>query len=30
MHGIFGAYTKWAVVFLILFVLFLLLTPMVG
>ncbi|TCS69429.1 hypothetical protein EDD64_13756 [Effusibacillus lacus] len=27
MYGCFGAYTRWAVVFLIIFVLFLLLVP---
>lgn len=27
MYGIFGGYTRWAVVFLIIFVLFILLTP---
>lgn len=27
MYGIFGAYTRWAVVFLIIFVLFFLLVP---
>ena len=27
MYGAFGGYTRWAVVFLIIFVLFLLLTP---
>jgi len=30
MYGIFGPYTKWAVVFLIIFVLFVLLTPALG
>lgn len=27
MYGVFGAYTQWAVVFLIIFVLFFLLVP---
>ncbi|MCX7570786.1 hypothetical protein OS242_12535 [Tumebacillus sp. DT12] len=27
MYGVFGAYTQWAVVFLIIFVLFILLVP---
>lgn len=27
MYGVFGAYTRWAVVFLIIFVLFILLVP---
>ncbi|PWK13185.1 hypothetical protein C7459_108206 [Tumebacillus permanentifrigoris] len=27
MYGAFGGYTRWAVVFLIIFVLFILLTP---
>lgn len=27
MYGVFGPYTRWAVVFLIIFVLFILLTP---
>lgn len=30
MHGIFGGYTRWAVVFLIIFVLFILLVPWDG
>jgi hypothetical protein len=30
MYGIFGAYTRWAVVFLIIFVLFFLLVPYYG
>jgi hypothetical protein len=27
MYGVFGGYTRWAIVFLIIFVLFILLTP---
>jgi hypothetical protein len=30
MYGVFGAYTRWAVVFLIIFVLFFLLVPGYG
>ncbi|WAH45006.1 hypothetical protein NZD89_28915 (plasmid) [Alicyclobacillus fastidiosus] len=30
MYGAFGGYTRWAVVFLIIFVLFFLLVPAVG
>lgn len=30
MYGVFGGYTRWAVVFLIIFVLFFLLVPGVG
>jgi len=30
MYGTFGGYTRWAVVFLILFVLFILLVPVHG
>ncbi len=30
MYGIFGGYTRWAVVFLIIFVLFFLLVPIYG
>jgi hypothetical protein len=30
MHGIFGGYTRWAVVFLIIFVLFFLFVPAYG
>ena len=30
MHGAFGGYTRWAVVFLIIFVLFFLLVPAAG
>ncbi|TCS75175.1 hypothetical protein EDD64_109104 [Effusibacillus lacus] len=30
MHGIFGCYTRWAVVFLIIFVLFFLIVPCNG
>jgi hypothetical protein len=30
MHGVFGGYTQWAVVFLIIFVLFFLLVPGYG
>jgi hypothetical protein len=30
MYGVFGAYTRWAVVFLIIFVLFFLLVPGFG
>lgn len=30
MYGVFGAYTKWAVVFLIIFVLFFLFVPDYG
>lgn len=30
MYGVFGGYTRWAVVFLIIFVLFILLVPYDG
>ena len=30
MYGVFGGYTQWAVVFLIIFVLFFLLVPAIG
>lgn len=30
MYGVFGGYTQWAVVFLIIFVLFILLVPAYG
>jgi hypothetical protein len=30
MYGVFGGFTRWAVVFLIIFVLFILLVPWVG
>jgi hypothetical protein len=30
MYGVFGGYTRWAVVFLIIFVLFFLLVPGIG
>lgn len=30
MYGVFGNYTRWAVVFLIIFVLFILLVPYAG
>ncbi|GGJ03170.1 hypothetical protein GCM10010885_10570 [Alicyclobacillus cellulosilyticus] len=30
MHGVFGGYTRWAVVFLIIFVLFFLFVPAYG